>query len=1450
MLGNQHAAQAVAQELLFNDPLITALHASQLPEGKDKNECIKYSLSNKQSLAAIMAGDKACLEKKFQAACDYYQQAAEFMDAEKNSTLKQWYQDVLSTRAAMLTYHAGDSENAIQKLKALYTSSGFDTIKNDIRYCFDSMVRHDMHIRGLKGFTQCADLNQSSDRLRCIEYLKCCMKKIISDDQRLLLAEIAPAVKTIMSTEIAPAEREVLIRYYDAIKSSYDPKECAQQLYTLLSLDDTHDAATFIKKMEALFVGYKESPDFFTRCCRLITQGISGEQPLSKNQKKILNGYLHQLIQEPLFGVWMEDYSHKKIWEDLYNKVNQTSAQDFTAAPIFNLSALPLEDRIKEIIKGDACNRNRFDDEIMQHLRTLLKSADKMQQEKGLEILFLLSGHEAWLSDSNMQEIHAMLSAIRFNHKSRQPYIDYFIFCMESLITLRDTPRFTESFNNLCTDLIALASNKREQNKKNNHIKCYYEKFIGDLHYMIAINSNKMFLDKKHIAIQTGQVITPDDINLKNQHENCMLAACCAYDLIEKEVQDVVVWQEALIRKAEIAMHYPEIFIKCTGKTPFKSAKDALEKYLKDKPHSLNARFLLASLFADGIEMEIKGNLQPVGKDLGRAIQELTTLRSLKSGYIKLAECLKKQKKDSEVHACYQEGIKETKQPVLYLEYARYLIEKGDYQQAINTLTGLDMLSLESDEVSKKNVYRLMCFFKQKETDLTLLVELLKNIQPSSYQLSTLHFVYKHLKNIENEYLADLHDRLVNHQEQSADNVAALASLGVFNIKLSFCEEQESKAYEQYLKGLKLLEKAAKRSSLMAVEMLAKDPIYSKNRGLREGLITCFGQELLQAPVSHAAEKRKMLFPFKDNLSAQAYLLLYDFTVKNNELDKALINSGCLFMDNGEEYIYEADTIDMELVTLINNAFQLTEPDHMPAEILKQLLPVRTEVKGSKVAQISIKAADQLGRYGIYTFLTRINLAAAKHTHQDIMKETQVDLDDTIKKRQMYLDRAFDSLLDLALMTTHIQPKNHVYRILYFIETMSAISNSMEEHSGVKYYEDIAGLLCNSKDLHERCWSELAFLAGNKMLECSIKDKDPVQQAIAIDYLEIAARNNHDRALDALIEYNSKLIDGAIIKFNMIESIEHLQEISKGLKWLNLGKIKENRIALETLLKYYTRAVNQENNKPDNQKQLDKIKRYSKQLKDVCAIAGPLLTDYIIIKDLDGSKNYEVLYDLETHALMPPTLKIKQNMLLDMLTDKNVKITMKYMILLAFLMSSVNYLHAVKLLPADTPLKAAKLLGEERENHDTFEQNSGALDFIKRHSAKLIISFGLPIAVDLIRNYVFLNAEQRAMIYEQQKQAIAINAMNLENKDVMRQSHQQVLEQQRQQLRKNRLILKDAELKHFYEKKLAIEEAIAHAPKEEKKRLEEMYAEFCAKQARALMGKDSYKDAAAFTVKL
>lgn len=151
---------------------------------------------------------------------------------------------------------------------------------------------------------------------------------------------------------------------------------------------------------------------------------------------------------------------------------------------------------------------------------------------------------------------------------------------------------------------------------------------------------------------------------------------------------------------------------------------------------------------------------------------------------------------------------------------------------------------------------------------------------------------------------------------------------------------------------------------------------------------------------------------------------------------------------------------------------------------------------------------------------------------------------------------------------------------------------------------------------------------------------------------------------------------------------------------------------------------------------------------------------------------------------------------------------------------------------------------------DSLNTYDSAKDFIKKYGTKLILTFGLPIAVDLIRNYVFMNAEQRAMVYEQQKQALAINAMNLENKDVMRQSHQQVLEQQRQQLRKNKLILKDAELKHFYEKKAAIEQAIAGAQPEEKKELEKIYQQFCADQARALMGKNSYKDTAAFTIKL
>lgn len=313
MLSDLDRAQAYVKGLLFTNPLVTALHALGMKECAEKNKCIAYSLSNKQPLAAIMAGDKACSQGKLHKACDYYAQAAEFMGTQQD-TLTSWYTDLLQYRKAQIMYHYDSTTLAVDTLKTLHQSTQFQTIKDEIRAYFDQIISKDKSILGLQAFAQITELTDKNQADLFLHYLKQCLQKETVLGKSL--EKLQSAVDTVSADKtLSTEQRQILLDYYENIKTNENKVFCAQQAYQLLPVNEQNNAKMFIKKFETIVTGYKESPDFFARCVSLIEQGISAEQPLSKNDKKKINAYLQSIAKEPAFGTWMEEEAHNKMWQ-------------------------------------------------------------------------------------------------------------------------------------------------------------------------------------------------------------------------------------------------------------------------------------------------------------------------------------------------------------------------------------------------------------------------------------------------------------------------------------------------------------------------------------------------------------------------------------------------------------------------------------------------------------------------------------------------------------------------------------------------------------------------------------------------------------------------------------------------------------------------------------------------------------------------------------------------------------------------------------------------------------------------------------------------------------------------------------------------------------------------------------------------------------------------------
>lgn len=1046
---HQHLALAAP-----NNPTAAWLYADELPVGEEKNRLLAYAYNNKQSPAAIMLGD-LCYEKgDLNAACDYYAHADQMLSAEKNLSLVDWCENLLECRIGQMLYDTGSNQEALNLWKQTYSKTTFDDIKQTVidRLVIPSAAGDS---QALKVWSEIADFSQKPTRAMCISFLRNLRKEKSEFSENLvpILNKLLAYVESYDDTT-----KDLLLNCYqslnpDARKANSDNIERILQAVTKI------DGHWFAQKLAFFIERAQTDLCHLEKCSALLKKGIKKNELVTAKDKHIIGNLLKQMAEKKEFGPYIDQLKKNNIW----TKYRDYLTDDTPEQELIELHA--------QKIYHDQYDKNDFDTTITPLLLKILRGTDVKAQSQAVDLIAWLSYRMIFFDQQDHEKILKLLASLKNKLPDKKDKIEFLLYSLNDLLSLRKHTDQPHEQIALVQNMLPVAHIKSIESKDTpNELR--HAKHLADLYALMSV------LCKQHNVQNRIQFI--QDYCLLNA-ETCMHGAVTAYNLLSKQTADPDIAQAAALRIAEIALLDVDVFTEYgPDNDPFNFIRQILEKFVHDNPQSINVRFLLAKLYADGILQEVNGQKVCVGKDLDKAINELEILRQLNYGHFKLAECYLEKKEFDQARAVCLEGYEHTKNDLLLIYGAEACLRVGNTQAARDVLSKLKGKTLEDHIKNQQDMIKLFILCKEGVVIAHQLAQAIDKIPLSIIHQKSIKHAYQYLTQNDMNVLIKFGDELVKTSDLTQKEVQILTKIGAILLHASDIEP----AY--YQNSICYLEEAVENLSTDAAHLLAQDNRYSADKGRCNTLIGTIGTSALHINNGEKTHQHRLVLEeFKAHLLAQAYLITYNLLVAQTQTKNIhLLSAGCSIATESAKTISYDDEPDDYYLALLEQETDLEGCTLSLTQIIEKIFKQEREalLKLKTEKDKGTRELKKLGMYGIQCCLMRCYLAAAKKALQDA----------DVEKVEEYLDNAFYYLTDLALTTSEIvAPANNAKRVLSNLKLIAELARGIQL-CDFKYYQDLVEILKKAKLLLHKEWLSFGYDAGSRVLVAAEKNKNQI----------------------------------------------------------------------------------------------------------------------------------------------------------------------------------------------------------------------------------------------------------------------------------------------------------------------------------------------------------------------
>lgn len=1065
-----HRYERAQQHLVLaahDHPTAAWLYADQLPAGEEKNKLLTFSYHCQQSPAAIILGDMAYENGDINSACDYYVQADLMLGAEKNPSVVSWCENLLECRMARMLFDADSKKEAFDIWKKTFQKTSFEDIKKHI-------IDHLLHVitsgdvDAFQAWGEIADFSQEVTRKRCLSFLK----KFITEPDHTN-AQIMPVIDKLLPyiTGYDDAIKDLLLQFYQRVGSE-KKEEIYHKIEQILNSVTKNNGHWFKEKLEFLVTQSHVDRSQFEQCSILLKKGIKKNEIVNGKDKAAISYLLKQLAEKKEFEPYLAQLKKNNVWK----KYQEFLVEKKTDAELIELHC--------QKIYSDQYDKVDFDQKITPLILRILQGTDVQAQSKAIDLITWLTYRMVFFDQADHEKIVKLLLGLKLKHPDKKDTIEFLTYALNDLLKLRSNTDKPQQQIALLQNMLPVAHIKSIETK-NTPNELRYSKHLADLYALMSV------LCKEHNF--QNRIQFTQDFCLLNA-ETCMHGAVTAYSLLSKQTKDPNIAQASALRIAEIALHDVDVFTEFSqDNDPFSYIRDILTDFVYNNPHSINVRFLLAKLYADGIIQEVNGKKTCVGKNLDRAITELEVLREYKYGYFKLAECYIEKKDYKKAIAVCLEGLAHTKNNLLTIYAAEAALMSGDIKAAKDMLTYLKNKDHEENIKNQRDMLKLFILCKEGTVTPSQVVKALEKVPLSIIHQKSIKHAQRYLVQQDINFLSRVAQTLTQKSELLQNDIQVLTKLGALCLHASDIDQSN------YQKGIIYLEKAVENLSIEAAHILAQDQRFVTDKGRCNLLINTIGQSALSLKDGLKTFKHKLILEeFKSHLLAQAYLITYNVLVRQTETTNIhLLSAGCVIAAENAKAINYADEPDICYLELLQ---QDTVVDGKTASVsITKLIEEIFQQERHEILKLKSKGEKELkklGMYGVQCCLVRCYIAAAK----------KALLAGDSEKVEEYLDSAFFYVTDLALTTTEIvAPGNNAKRVIAFIKTIAELTQNNKQ-SGIKYYQDLVEVLKKAKILNSTDWISFGYEAASRMLVAAKKDRDEVLELAAFDILFFVAR--------------------------------------------------------------------------------------------------------------------------------------------------------------------------------------------------------------------------------------------------------------------------------------------------------------------------------------------------------
>jgi hypothetical protein len=1066
---HQHLALAAP-----NHPTAAWLYADQLPINEEKNRLLAYAYTHKQSPAAIMLGDVSYEKGDINAACDYYAQADQMLSAEKNLSLVSWCENLLECRMAQMLYDTGSKQEALSLWKQAYLKTSFDDIKHSVvdRLVITAAAGDS---QALRMWSEIADFSQKSTRTACVSFLRNLRKEKSEFSEHLvpLLDKLLAYVES-----YDDATKDLLLNCYQSLNPD-TRKANSDNIERILQTVIKTDGHWFAQKLAFFIERAQTDSSHLEQCSALLKKGIKKNELVTAKDKQVIGNLLKHMAEKKEFEPYIDQLKKNNLW----SKYREYLTDDTPEQELIELHA--------QKIYTDQYDKNDFDKTITPLLLKTLRGSDIKALSQAVDLIAWLSYRMIFFDQQDHEKILKLLASLKNKLPDQKDKIEFLLYSLNDLLCLRKyTDQPQEQMKKLKTMLPVAHKKSIESKDTANELR--YAKHLADLYALMSV------LCKQHNAYYFIQV-KKDDCLLNA--ETCMHGAVTAYNLLSKQTADPDIAQAAALRIAEIALLDIDVFTEYgPDNDPFNFIRQILEKFVHDNPQSINVRFLLAKLYADGILQEVNGQKVCVGKDLDKAISELEILRRLNYGHFKLAECYLEKKEFDQARAVCLEGYEHTKNDLLLIYGAEACLRVGNTHAARDVLSKLKGKTLEEHIKNQQDMIKLFILCKEGVMIAHQFAQAIDKIPLSIIHQKSIKHAYQYLAQDDVNVLIKFGEELVKSADLTQKEVQLLTKIGAILLHASDLEAS------YYQKGIAYLEEAVENLSIDAAHILAQDSRYNTEKDRCNTLIGTIGTSALHINNGvKTHQHRLVLEEFKAHLLAQAYLITYNLLIAQTQTKNIhVLSAGCSIATESAKTISYDDEPDDYYLALLEQETDMAGETVRLTELIEQIFKEEREaiLKLKTEKDKGTRELKKLGMYGIQCCLLRCYLAAAKKALQDGDAE----------KVEECLDNAFYYLTDLALTTTEIvAPANNAKRVLANIKLIAELARGIQ-YSDVKYYQDLVEILKKAKLLLHKEWLSFGYDAGSRMLVAAEKNKDNILKLSAVDVLFYSAQHFDPKA--------------------------------------------------------------------------------------------------------------------------------------------------------------------------------------------------------------------------------------------------------------------------------------------------------------------------------------------------